>query len=115
MCQVQVARPGKKGTWTSLVGLNALAMWLDGIADGIACGLQITLWPWCTHLAGAQMVLTLKMISAAVCYQDGLKDAKVISLASRSALLAATHRILSMWKQTTWSLAELASQTICRV
>lgn len=40
-----------------------------------------------TLLAGAQMVLTLKMISAAVCYQDGLKDAKVTSLASSSALL----------------------------
>ena len=29
------------------------------------------------HDAGAQMVLTLKMISAAVCYHDGLKAAKV--------------------------------------
>jgi len=31
------------------------------------------------NVAGAQMVLTLKMISAAVCYHDGLMPAQVCS------------------------------------
>ena len=42
-------------------------------SHGFVCELPL----YISVTAGAQMVLTLKMISAAVCYHDGLKSAKV--------------------------------------
>ena len=63
--QVQAEQPGKKVTWTSLV----------------ICVLVTTAYAIrqtrLGYLTGAQMVLTLKMIAAAVCYHDGLKPAEV--------------------------------------
>ena len=48
-------------------------------SHGFVCELPL----YISATAGAQMVLTLKMISAAVCYHDGLKSAKVSSAPCR--------------------------------
>ena len=86
MCQVQAAQPGKRDTWTSLVGqptrfvqichapsqTDATQAWCDSAKPVLHSMRSI-------NVTGAQMVLTLKMISAAVCYHDGLMPAQVCS------------------------------------
>ena len=75
MCQVRAAQRGNRVRWTSQVwwAQTACLQNARGQQHGsIVVSLDIE------HPAGAQMVLTLKMISAAVCYHDGLKPAEVV-------------------------------------
>lgn len=61
------------------------------------------------------MVLTLKMISAAVCYQDGLKDAKVVDVfwlgespSTTFCIVKQHHKALhSAWYQSAVSQVQL--------
>ena len=77
--QVQAGQPGKKVTWTSLV----ICVHVTVTSTTVYAIRQ----PCLGCLTGAQMVLTLKMISAAVCYHDGLKPAEVRHALHSSALL----------------------------
>lgn len=75
MLRVQAGQPGKRAKWILLVRqLQRMYLQLGCASDQQyvgRVGMSIRL-----IAAGAQMVLTLKMISAAVCYHDGLKPAK---------------------------------------
>ena len=88
MWPMLVGLHGKRGKWTSLVRrlLICLASCLYTSALAIY-GFVCELPPSISAIADVQIVLTLKMISGAVSYHDGLRS--VLSPADKAALVSA--------------------------